>query len=820
MAGVPKLRFHLIANAHLDPVWLWDWREGLNEGIATCRAVLDLMDAFPELTFVRGEASVYEHLEQHAPDLFARLRVQIERGRWDVVGGNFVQPDTNLPATEVLNRQFHRGLNYFKTAFGVRPTVAWAPDSFGHSAGWPEIYAAAGITALAFSRPFASDLALPGPAFWWEGPGHSRVLAWRMPIEWYGSTRTELPGRLDKYKAEAPRWGLENVPIFFGLGNHGGGPSRAQIEAILRWRDANADVQVEFSTLHRFFAALTGEAASLRTFRGELNFALRGCYASMASFKVRYRRTESALLRAERTAASVAVLTNTAMPDLREAWDAVLFNTFHDILPGTSIERAYVDQHAWLGVAWHHAQRAELAMLNRLSAAIDTSVPSAEGDRPTVTPVLLWNSHAEPFAGAVEFEVPLDYRPLDAFRGTPDTVPLEVRDDRGRLVPHQCVATEHDFAPEVPWRKRFVVRTAIPACGWQVLTAGWAPHARPQKIESDLRTGAGWIANRHWRVRASTSSDAVVLTGSGKARRLTLRTVDDSWGSWGGHDGEVGSEHIDRTKAVWIVKSVQVLERGPERAVLWVRFAQGASWAELSLRLYRDDPAVVTKARVFWAAKAARLKLSVSSGGVAEFEVPGGTVVRQPCGEVPGGRWVRVGEGPGAFVFASDALYNFDVTDAVFSATVVRSSRYAANNRETPTAQPWRSHTDLGEHVFEFALARADADGGALARRLESPPLALITGAHGGPLARSGGVLQLGAGVQLLAFHPAPDGWLLRVQNVGHRRFAAKARLLGVDVPLGVVDAGRIRTFELKRGTEGWSVTPVTTAGEPAIPSS
>ena len=93
------IRFHLLANAHLDPVWLWDWKEGLNEGLITCRAVLDLMDEYPELTFSRGEASVYEHIERYDPETFGRIRLQIASGRWDVVGGNYVQPDTNLPAT-------------------------------------------------------------------------------------------------------------------------------------------------------------------------------------------------------------------------------------------------------------------------------------------------------------------------------------------------------------------------------------------------------------------------------------------------------------------------------------------------------------------------------------------------------------------------------------------------------------------------------------------------------------------------------------------------------------------------------------------------
>ncbi|MFH1498450.1 MAG: hypothetical protein ABII82_11545, partial [Verrucomicrobiota bacterium] len=118
------LALHLIGSAHLDPVWLWDWREGMNEGIATCRAMADLLEEFPEFRFIRGEAAIYAHVERHAPALFERIGGLVAEGRWDVVGGNWIQPDTNLPCTEALLRQFSRGKGYFRKKFGVEVTAA------------------------------------------------------------------------------------------------------------------------------------------------------------------------------------------------------------------------------------------------------------------------------------------------------------------------------------------------------------------------------------------------------------------------------------------------------------------------------------------------------------------------------------------------------------------------------------------------------------------------------------------------------------------------------------------------------------------------
>ena len=223
--------FHVIPNAHIDPVWLWDGREGLNQSIRTARAVLDLMDEFPFLTFMRGETVLYRHLEENDPATFARVLERIREGRWEVVGGTYLQSDTNLPATETLARQYATGLEWFREHVGVRPRAAWAADSFGHAAGLPEILLAAGMESFAFTRPFPSSLPTPKPAFWWRSPSGRRILCYRPEIGWYGARCDEVPPRLDATLAAAESdaaagRGFDNIPVFIGVGDHGGGPSR------------------------------------------------------------------------------------------------------------------------------------------------------------------------------------------------------------------------------------------------------------------------------------------------------------------------------------------------------------------------------------------------------------------------------------------------------------------------------------------------------------------------------------------------------------------------------------------------------------------
>ena len=452
---------HLIANAHLDPVWLWDAREGLNEGIITCRTILDLMDEFPEFTFIRGESAIYRHIETFAPDVFQRIKSRVREGRWEIVGGTYIQPDTNLTGTQTLLRHFTEGRGYFSDRFGAdhTPTVAWAADSFGHSAGLPEILVASGMDSFAFTRPFGHHL-LPGvSAFWWEGSEGARVLAYRPPVGVYTTERDELVRRLDECRRQAERSGTQNIACFYGVGNHGGGPTRRHLREIREWQAANPEVKLVHSGLHPFFAALRqkeGERDSYPVHRGELNFCLRGCYSQSARVKYAFRKAEATTWRSEQTRQAVEAQFGTVAPgeaDQASAWEALLFNSFHDILPGTSIERALEEQVGQIRGATYAALRAESAALTVLAQSVDTSVPVPDAeDHPSPVAFLVFNPHPTPFVGPIELEACLDYRPLFGYAERGDALRLEVRgggEDGQQLLAHQIVEHEHQFFSRV-----------------------------------------------------------------------------------------------------------------------------------------------------------------------------------------------------------------------------------------------------------------------------------------------------------------------------------------------------------------------------------
>ncbi|PAW79212.1 MAG: hypothetical protein B9S32_04465 [Verrucomicrobia bacterium Tous-C9LFEB] len=816
------LEFHLIGNSHLDPVWLWDWREGLNEGLVTVRTILNLMDEDPEMTYMRGESAIYEHIEQHDPVTFQRIKRMIKAGRWDVVGGSYIQPDTNLAGVETLARQYTHAQRYFQSRFGHRVTAGWQADSFGHTAGLPEVLAAAGIDSFAFTRPDRNLFPLSEPAFWWEGAGGARILSYRPMTGWYGTEGEEIPRRMDGLLEAAKTSKLETVACFYGLGDHGGGPSRRQLADIRAWAAKHPEVRVIHSGLHRFFAALKKEVKkkgekTIPTHRGELNFCLRGCYSSMAKFKFLYRRTENLLARAERTDSVVAGLVGRAGADLTKPWAGVLFNSFHDILPGSSIERAYEDQMAWMGGVLHRTQEVELRALNELALRVDTKVAEPAKDQPSGTAALVWNPHPQPFTGHIEYEGCLDYRPLWAYENRAAEVPIRVLDANRKPVGFQEIATEHSSMPHLAFRKRVLIPVTLPAFGWNVVELGYVEGAPKPKVPKDaVQCGEGWIANKEYRVETKVGAKGIQIRHRDKSifgeKELTATVYDDPWGSWGGMNEEKDSLYLTQVREEWTVTAMELLEKGPERATLWVRLAGAKSRIDLSFSLLRGRGAVDVAARVHWDERSARLKLAFPVGDQAEYEVPGAVVKRGPLGEVPGGRWVRVKSKAGSFGLTSDALYNFDTHEGTLRATVVRASRYANDVKTAADALPWLPAADNGELRFKFVMTAAVAELPRLALELEQPPVVLLVPSktQKGDLPRIGSLAALEpAFLRLLAFKRAESGkgFVLRVQSLEGAAVKAKLTWQGRSIGLGTVRTGEIVTWLLSKSKTGWKAT-------------
>ena len=299
MGGVVKERvLHLIGNAHIDPVWLWQWPEGFEEIRATFRAAVDLMDEDPEMTFTADSAAYYAWIEEIDPALFERIRARVADGRWELAGAMWVEPDCNIPSGESFVRHLLVSQSFFQTRFGRRARVGVNVDPFGHTIGLPQLLRRAGLEAYVFMRPGPHEQPLPAPMFRWRGPDGTELPTLRIPHE-YCSPREDLTYHLDKVVAQLPPDWREFV-AFYGVGNHGGGPTRANLASIRRLARAGQGPKLAFDTLEPFVDSVVLPAAgSLPVWDDDLQHHAVGCYSAHSGIKRWNRRAENLLYAGE-----------------------------------------------------------------------------------------------------------------------------------------------------------------------------------------------------------------------------------------------------------------------------------------------------------------------------------------------------------------------------------------------------------------------------------------------------------------------------------------------------------------------------------------
>lgn len=367
-------RVAAVGHAHIDSAWLWPLRETVRKVTRTFSNVLDLMDRYPGFVFAASAAQHFRWVQEHEPALFARLRERVREGRFVVVGGMWVESDTNLPGGEALVRQLLHGQRYFLRELGVEARVGWLPDSFGYSAALPQLLAGSGLHDFLTQKISWNETNdFPHNTFWWEGLDGTRVFTHFPPVDTYGSdlSATDLE-RAQRQNAERGRSNLSLVP--FGYGDGGGGPTREMLESAARKADLEGSPRVEHTAPADFFAASRAALPDPAVWSGELYLELhRGTYTSQAPTKLGNRRSEHLLREAELWAATAAVRRGAAYPAdaLRRLWERVLLLQFHDILPGSSI-------------AWVHreAERAYAEITAELESIVDDAVRALAGGAP------------------------------------------------------------------------------------------------------------------------------------------------------------------------------------------------------------------------------------------------------------------------------------------------------------------------------------------------------------------------------------------------------------------------------------------------------
>jgi len=440
-----KQKLHCIGNAHIDPVWLWRWQEGFQEVKSTFRSALDRMKEYPGFTFTASSSIFYEWVEKNNPDMFEEIKERVKEGRWEIAGGWVIEPDCNIPGGEAFVRQGLYGQRYFKRAFGKLATVGFNVDSFGHAGTLPQILAKSGLDSYVFMRPMPHEKGLPGRVFWWCSPDGTKVLTYRIPYEY-----CSYPGDIEKYFERLKGEFLEDtqdLALFYGVGNHGGGPTKANIESIIEVGSREqASYDVSMSTLKDFFANLRENGSEYPVVHDDLQHHASGCYSVHSQIKKYNRLSENHLLAAERFCTIAHVLKKQAYPDdFERAWKNVLFNQFHDILAGTSLVSAYEDARNAHGEAINIAE----TNLNYAVQAIswDIDIPQEEH----MTPLVVFNPH--PWSGSMPCETEVRF----ASNGK-----IKLLDDEGKPVRAQLIQSE-----SVTGQRRLLFTADLPAMGYR-----------------------------------------------------------------------------------------------------------------------------------------------------------------------------------------------------------------------------------------------------------------------------------------------------------------------------------------------------------------
>jgi alpha-mannosidase len=814
----------LVCNSHIDPVWLWPWEEGLAATLATFRAAADLCDEFESFVFCHNEALLYTWVEEHEPALFDRIRGLVAAGRWHIMGGWYVQPDCNLPSGESLVRQILVGKRFFLDRFGVEPTIAINFDPFGHTRGLPQILAKSGYTGYLFCRPDAAWLELPATDFAWVGYDGSTIAAHRAG-EHYNSERGKAGAKVERWLAAHA--GQERGLLLWGVGNHGGGPSREDLRAIAALQASRDDRDILHGRPEDYFAGLPAVGTLPRVER-DLNPWAVGCYTSMATVKQAHLRLERSLFAAEAMTASGAIQGLAPYPraELRAALEDLLYCQFHDVLPGEGVQE--VERQA-LDRLGHGADIVGRLRARAFFAHLSGEPRAADGD----FPVFVHNHH--PFA--VEAIVACEFQPPEPNADRTTFWTPELRGPDGGRVEVQLEKESCNI--QADQRKRIVFRADLPASRTTRYSCRLVPVRGPRPATPSAPRFD--FASDRLRVAIDPATglleryavDGMDLLRGDAFAPLVLRDTADPWGmKLRAFRDLVGRFRLmSPAEAATFagvpateLEPVRVIESGPVRTVVESLLAFDTSALALRYKVPASGTEVEVEALVSWAARDRMLKLAIPTafpGGAVTCQVAYGVeTVEREAEELVGHRWlaVRSPDGARALTLITESTYGFDASGGELRLSLLRAPAYAGHPVDdvTPIVRPDRfePREDQGHHVFRFWLNAGPAD-----ERLALVPREAAARTEGlmavnafpsgsGRQALSGLVVE-GQGVCLGAFKLAEDGddVVVRLFEATGTRRSARVQVpaldLAFDLALGPFE---IRTLRIDRATRRVSV--------------
>jgi len=786
----------MTGNSHIDAAWLWPWTETVDVVKRTFGTALQLMYEYPQYTYTQSAAQYNEWLAQKYPDMNAEIAKRIKEGRWEVVGGMWVEPDLNMPDGESLVRQLLVGKRWYKQAYGVDVRIGWNPDSFGYTWQLPQIYKKSGVDYFVTQKMTWNDTnQLPFKLFWWESPDGSKVLAY-FPHDYANDNLNPVRLSADLATARTRATGETEMMDLYGIGDHGGGPTRAILDEGVHWATPSVPEKVipklQFGIAQTFFSSVEKQIApnspewnyqsiakgytpppvvagmtNIPTWKSELYFEYhRGVFTTQANHKRNMRDAEVEVLDAEKWA-SLAWLDGRDYPgkELTEDWKKVLFNQFHDLGAGSGIGIIYKEAQKDYDVVRWSTNEISAGALETVVDKIDTAASKAAGGQSvTVFNPLGWKR-----SGEVSVKV------------------------GGNEV--------HTHVDDVP------------ALGYKVVSIG--PKTAGDTAKATETANGFTLENKSLRVTIDKQTGCITSLYDKQASYETLaqggcgnqlqafKDTPKEYDAWNIDPGTLD-------QAPTLVTQADKVELAGSDAVRVTRTWQSSKFVQ-TFRLDKTAAQVDVENEIDWHEAHVLLKAAfplAASGPFATYEIPYGTIERATTRdnswekaqfEVAAMRWADLGDGKHGLSVINNSKYGYDAVGNVLRLTLLRSAKWP-----DPEA-------DMGHHHFHYALyPHAGTWKDALTVRhgyeYNYPLTAVVTTAHAGSLPAEHSFASVGPeNVVLTAVKKAEDasGLIFRAYE-----WAGKETTAEFHVPAGATGATVTNMMEAAEGS------PLTVTGD------
>ena len=685
------VRIIAAGHAHIDVAWLWTLERVRAKTAHTFASMLRLMEQYPDFHFVQSQPQLYQYVKEDHPHLYEQIKRRVAEGRWEIIGGMWVEADCNISGGESLARQFLLGRRFFLREFGREESpVLWLPDVFGYAWALPQLIKRAGLKYfMTIKIGWSQYNRLPYDSFWWQGLDGTKVLTHFITTPGGGRyastynammTGEEALGTWDNYQQKEHH---DELLTAFGFGDGGGGPTFQMLERARALAAMPGVPQVRLGKVAEFFHNLERNARDLPTWNGELYLEYhRGTLTTQARNKRYNRKSEVLMHQAELAAVSASLLGMPYPADaFAEAWTIICRNQFHDIIPGSSIHEVYEDSTREYERVLSLGRRVLDEALERIATA--TALPSGEPG------LLVYNALSWERRQIVE-------------------VPAE-------MVPEGKALADAEGDALVPMQRsgdRVLFQAVVPPTGYRVyklvdappLDEGATAPAEPPPAEPLV------LENVHLRAEFNEKGELVRLLDKDAGREVLpagavanqFQAFQDKPMNWPAWDVDIFFD--DKMWTVEEPAEIERIESGPLRQTLRVRLRLLNSIIEQHISLDADSRRLTFHTEVDWREKDVLLKVAFPVDVLsprATFDIQFGNVERPTHRntswdwarfETAVHKWADLSEGDYGVSLLNDCKYGNDVRDNVLRLSLLRSPNFPD------------PHADEGHHEFTYAL--------------------------------------------------------------------------------------------------------------------